>query len=60
MIEQAVTEAESLAWSTSFPLLFLPDLAEEKVLSAQKRAEHQREIWSRQHQVLEAAWEASH
>jgi hypothetical protein len=56
LIDQAIFEAESLAWATSFPLLFLPALAEEKVLKAQKRAEHQREIWSRQHRVLDAAW----
>jgi len=31
LFRQAFVEAEALAWSTPFPLLFLPALAEEKV-----------------------------
>jgi len=48
MVRQAVTEAEALAWSTPFPLLFLPVLAEEKVLTARRWASHQTEILERQ------------
>jgi hypothetical protein len=33
-LAQAATEAESLAWTTPFPLLVLPALAEEKMRSA--------------------------
>lgn len=38
-IENAVTEAEALAWATAHPLLVFPALAEEKALEANKRAE---------------------
>jgi hypothetical protein len=48
MVRQAVIEAEALAWSTPFPLLFLPVLAEEKVLTARQWARHQTEILERQ------------
>jgi hypothetical protein len=46
LIQQAMNEAEALAWSTKFPLLFLPELAEEKILSVRQWA-------NRQHQILE-------
>lgn len=48
MVRQAVIEAEALACSTPFPLLFLPALAEEKVLKARQWARHQTEILERQ------------
>jgi len=48
MVRHAVIEAEALAWSTPFPLLFLPVLAEEKVLTARQWARHQTEILERQ------------
>jgi len=48
MVKQAVTEAEALACSTPFPLLFLPVLAEEKVQTARQWARHQSEILERQ------------
>ena len=48
MVRHAVIEAEALAWSTPFPLLFLPVLAEEKVLTARQWARHQTEILEQQ------------
>jgi hypothetical protein len=46
LIRQAMNEAEALAWSTRFPLLFLPELAEEKIHNARQWA-------NRQHQILQ-------
>ena len=46
LIQQAMNEAEALAWSTRYPLLFLPELAAEKIQSARQWA-------SRQQQILE-------
>ncbi len=37
-LRQAVSEAATLAWMTSFPLLVLPVLAEEKVATARFKA----------------------
>jgi len=48
LVHRALTEAEALADSTQYPLLFLPALAEEKILIARQRAERQREILKRQ------------
>ncbi len=48
MLNQAVAEAEALAWTTPYPLLFLPGLVEEKVLTAGHWARRQREILKRQ------------
>lgn len=45
---QAATEAEALAWSTPYPLLFLPVLMEEKVHEARRWAARQRDILDRQ------------
>ena len=47
-VRRAVTEAEALACSTPYPLLFLPDLAEEKVLNAREWAGRQRQVLERQ------------
>jgi hypothetical protein len=47
-LERAVVEAGALAWSTPYPLLFLPALAEEKVLNARQWAGQQQEIFRRQ------------
>lgn len=47
-VRQAIAEAEALACSTEFPLLFLPELAQEKVLSARRWSGRQREILERQ------------
>lgn len=43
-IENAITEAEALAWATAHPLLVFPALAEEKALEASKRADRQETI----------------
>ncbi len=43
-VENAVTEAEALAWATAHPLLVFPALAEEKALEANKRADRQETI----------------
>jgi len=48
LVRQAVTEAEALAWTTSYPLLFLPVLVEEKLTGARNWAERQEEILERQ------------
>lgn len=56
LFEQALGEAEALAWSTPYPLLFLPVLAEEKVLSARQWAERQRQILERQRAARMANW----
>lgn len=39
LIERAVTEAEGLAWQTSFPQLVFPDLAEARVAALVGEAE---------------------
>ena len=44
LFKKAVLEAEALAGTTSYPLLFLPMLAEEKVASMRQWARHQREL----------------
>jgi hypothetical protein len=48
LLNGAVAEAEALAWSTPYPLLFLPGLVEEKILGAGRWASRQREILERQ------------
>jgi len=48
IFRQATAEAEALAWSTSYPLLFLPVLMEEKVEGARRWANRQREVLERQ------------
>ncbi len=48
LLNHAVVEAEALAWSTPYPLLFLPGLVEEKILGAGRWASRQREILNRQ------------
>jgi hypothetical protein len=44
LLRQAMNEAEALAWTTPYPLLFLPDLAEEKVQSARQWTSRQQQI----------------
>jgi len=44
LLKQAISEAEALAWATSYPLLFLPVLAEEKVADLRRWEERQRRI----------------
>lgn len=47
LFRQAFVEAEALAWSTSFPLLFLPALAEEKMRNVEQWVGRQRQIMDR-------------
>jgi hypothetical protein len=56
LFERMVGEAEALAWTTPYPLLFLPVLAQEKVLSARQWAERQRQILERQRQGMRSNW----
>lgn len=48
LARHAIAEAEALASSTAFPLLFLPGLMEEKLRTAGNWADRQREILDRQ------------
>ena len=48
LFKQAVLEAEALASTTPYPLLFLPALMDEKVSSLERWFKHQREIRERQ------------
>jgi len=43
-VRLALTEAEALAWSTSYPHLFLPGLMEEKLQSARLWTSRQRRL----------------
>src|SRR4030088_1890325 len=47
LCKTAILEAEALAGATSYPMLLLPVLAEEKVSSVRQWARHQREIRER-------------
>jgi hypothetical protein len=44
LLSQALNEAEALAWQTSYPHLFFPDLAEEKASEVRHWASRQRAI----------------
>ena len=44
---RAANDALSLAWVTPFPLLFLPDLLEEKAAEARQRTEKQEQVRQR-------------
>jgi hypothetical protein len=48
LFQKAVLEAEALAWTTAYPLLFLPGLAEEKISSVRQWVKHQREVQTEQ------------
>jgi hypothetical protein len=43
-LERAFADAEAVAWSTPYPLLFLPELAREKVHNVRRWAERQQQI----------------
>jgi hypothetical protein len=51
-LRRAVQEAEAIAWTTSFPLLLLPVLAEEKARIARTQATRQEEIRQRSQTLL--------
>jgi hypothetical protein len=48
LFKQAVLEAEALASTTPYPLLFLPALVDEKVSKMEQWLKHQREVRERQ------------
>lgn len=54
-IENAVSEAEALAWATAHPLLVFPALAEEKATEATQRAERQEAIRRKSEGLLRRA-----
>lgn len=54
-IENAIGEAEALAWATAHPLLVFPALAEEKATEAAQRAERQETIRRRSEGLLRRA-----
>ena len=51
-LRRAAAEATSLAWSTSYPLLLLPELMDEKLAVALKQAVRQRNVTLRSRAVL--------
>ena len=44
LLHLALNEAEALAWQTSYPQLFFPDLATEKVQAVANWSAHQRSL----------------
>lgn len=54
-IENAINEAEALAWATAHPLLVFPALAEEKAKEAAQRAERQAGIRRKSEGLLRRA-----
>jgi hypothetical protein len=54
-LRHAVSEAATLAWMTSYPLLVLPVLAEEKVAAARRKAGLQERIRERSAHFMELA-----
>ena len=51
----AATEAATLAWMTPYPLLVLPVLLEEKIATAQMRAERQKLVRSKSEGIMAEA-----
>ena len=47
VLRRAGTEAAALAWTTPFPLLFLPELLEEKLDKAEQHIARQKKIFQR-------------
>ena len=54
-VERAAVDAEALAWTTEFPLLFFPTLLEEKALTAQLQLGKQKQVRARSQQIFEDA-----
>lgn len=55
LLDFTLNEAESVAWSTPFPHLFFPALAEEKIGKALAWAKHQRQVKARAAEISFAA-----
>ena len=51
-LRRAADEAASLAWTTPYPLLILPELLEEKVAAARRQAERQGSVLRRSQVLL--------
>ena len=54
VLRRAANEATALAWTTPFPLLFLPALLEEKADAARRYARRQAGLWKRSGELAEA------
>ena len=54
-LRRAANEAAAVAWTTPFPLLFLPGLFEEKRRTAETQAVRQKRVRARSRQLLKAA-----
>lgn len=54
-LRQVVTEAEALAWATTFPVLFFPELVEEKAVNARAWLERQEKIRARSQALVKEA-----
>jgi hypothetical protein len=55
LFQRAANEASAIAWTTPFPLLVLPELLDEKVQSAWRRAERQKVVLRRSRRLLGVA-----
>ncbi|SRR5581483_4001454 len=55
LFRQAANDAVALAWATSFPLLFLPTLLEEKAAVARRQFSRQQQIRRRSRALTLAA-----
>jgi hypothetical protein len=53
-LQQAASEAASLAWTTAYPLLVIPILLDEKARSARLRTVRQGQIQTRSQEIVEA------
>ena len=51
-LRRAANEAAALAWTTPFPLLFLPTLFEEKVAAARRQFERAQSVRARSRKIL--------
>jgi hypothetical protein len=51
-LRRAANDAEALAWTTSFPLLFFPTLLEEKARRAQLQLSKQKQVRLRSEAIL--------
>ena len=51
-LRRAANEAAALAWTTPFPLLFLPTLFDEKVVAARHQFERARNVRARSRKIL--------
>ena len=55
-LKRAANEAAAMAWTTPYPLLFLPGLFEEKALTMRLRRDRQQQIEMRSERWIETAF----